>query len=405
MSEIKKITVIGAGVMGHGIAEVCSMAGYQVVMYDIKSEILDSALSKIKWSLDKFVERKKLTEKQRDEIMDRIKTTKNLEEAVKDTDYVLEAVFENVDLKRKVFSELDKAAPKHAILASNTSSIPITILGEATKRPDKVIGSHWFNPPVMQPLIEIIPSEKTSKETIIVSENLARRLGKEPVILKRDLWAFVTTALFEHIMRESCWIVYNGEATPLEVDACARYKLGHPMGPLETIDLGGLDTSHHVEFDVRRKIDSKWIEGPHPDICPLIVDLVKHGKLGMKSGEGFYKYPGPGVYKRVEIPKELAEKVDPARLIASTVSHASYLIRTGVTTRDDLDKMVKLGLGYPKGLFEYADEYGIDNIVNILKLLKQKYGKPWYEPDTLLMQMVEKGCTEIKAKKGFYVHA
>jgi enoyl-CoA hydratase/3-hydroxyacyl-CoA dehydrogenase len=385
-----KIAVIGSGTMGHGIAQICSMAGYEVYLNDVKKEILDTAISKIRWSLDKLVERKKITEKQRDETLSRIKTTVDLKESVRNADFVFESVFEDVDLKKRIFRDLDEYAPSHTILGSNTSTIPITIIGEATNRPGQVIGAHFFNPPVLQPLMEIIPGEKTSKETIIATEQLARKLGKEPVILKRDPWGFVSSALFEHLLRESAWMVYEGEATPAEIDACARYKLGHPMGPLETIDLSGIDISYHTEFGVRRKIDAKWIEGPHVDMCPLIVEYVKQGKLGVKSGEGFYKYPGPGVFKKVEIPRELAEKVDPIRLIASTLNHGAYFVRAGVATRNDLDKIVKLGLGYPKGIFDYIDEYGADKIVNVLKQLKGRYGKPWYEPDPLLIEMAKK---------------
>ncbi len=386
-----KIAVIGSGTMGYGIAQTCSMAGYEVFIYDIKKEALNSAISKIKWSLNKFVEKKKITEQQRDEILNRIKTKMSLKEAVKEVDFVFEAVVEDVDIKRRLFRELDETSPKHTILASNTSTIPITILGGATSRPDKVIGAHWFNPPVLQPLMEIIPGKETGKETIIMTEELAKKLGKVPITLRRDLFAFVSSALYEHLLRESCWIVYNKEATAEEVDACARYKLGHPLGPLGTADFNGLDVSYHVEFNVRRKIETKWIEGLHPEICPLLVEYVKQGKLGVKSGEGFYKYPEPGMLKKVEIPREFAEKVNPIRLIASTISHAAYLVRTGVTTREDLDRIVKLGLGYPKGIFEYADEYGINNIINMLKLLKQKHRKFWYELDPLLIEMAEKG--------------
>lgn len=388
-----KTAVIGAGTMGHSIAQTCGMVGYEVYIYDIKKEALNSAISKIKWSLDKFVEKKKTSEQQRDEILEKITIKTDFKEAVKEADFVFEAVFEDVELKRKIFKELDENTPKHAVLASTTSTIPITILGEATNRPDKVIGTHWFNPPVIQQLIEIIPGKETGKETVNATEELAKKLGKVPVTLKRDLFAFASSALYEHLLRESCWIVYNKEATPEEVDACARYKLGHPVGPLGAADYNGLDISYHIEFDVRKKIEAKWIEGPHPDICPLLVEYVKQGKLGVKTGEGFYKYPEKGAFKKVEISKEMAEKIDPVRLIASTISHAAYLLRTGVTTCDDLDKIVKLGLGYPKGVSEYANEYGIDNILKTLKLLKQKYRRFWYESDSLLIEIVKKAGT------------
>jgi enoyl-CoA hydratase/3-hydroxyacyl-CoA dehydrogenase len=404
MDEIKKIAVIGAGVMGHGIAQVYAMAGYEVIVRDIKQEILEEARKRIEWSLGKMVEKKTITQEQATSTLSRIKFTLDMKEAVKDADYILEAIPERVDLKREVFKEIDELAPEHAIISSNTSTIPATILGDATKRPDRVVNQHWFNPPVLMRIVEIVPGEKTSYTTVLKTYDLLTRIGKEPIILKKDIWGFVGWAP-ETYMAEASWIVFRKEATAEEIDATMRYKLGFPMGPLEVADLAGLDVMVEIgkviEWIKARPEYARFLRGPIVPPSPLYESCAREGKLGMKSGEGYYKYPGPGVYKRVEIPREKAV-LDPLRILVTSINYGAFLIRDGVSIRDDIDKVARLGLGYPRGLFEYADEFGIDKVVEMLRYLKEKYGDPWYEPDPLLVNMVEEGRLGLRTRKGFY---
>jgi len=253
-------------------------------------------------------------------------------------------------------------------------------------------------------IVEIVPGEKTSYTTVLKTYDLLTRIGKEPIILKKDVWGFVGWAP-ETYMAEASWIVYRKEATAEEVDATMRYKLGFPMGPLEVADLAGLDVMVEIgkviEWIKARPEYARFLRGPIVPPSPLCESYVREGKLEMKSGEGYYKYPGPGVYKRVEIPREKAV-LDPMRVLATSINYGAFLIRDCVSTQGDIDKMAKLGLGYPRGLFEYADEFGIDKVVEMLRALKENYGDPWYEPDPLLVSMVEEGRLGLRTRKGFY---
>jgi len=230
-SKVKKIVVIGAGTMGHGIAELSAIAGYDVVMIDISEEILRKALENIRWSLGKLRERGSLKEDV-DTVMSRIKTSLSISESVRDADLVIEAVPENLDLKKRVFAEVDKNAPPHTIIATNTSSLPITEIAEATQRPDKVIGIHFFNPPVLMPLIEIIMGEKTSKETLDIAVEYSKSLGKEIVIVKKDIPGFIVNRLLGRIASQACYMVDRGEADPISIDSALKYKAGLPWGYL-----------------------------------------------------------------------------------------------------------------------------------------------------------------------------
>lgn len=393
VEEIKKIAQIGAGVMGHGIAQVAAMAGYDVALMDVSRAALDQAMKLINTSLSKLVEKKKITEEQKNAVLGKIKPTTDLKEAVKDADYVIEAIFESLPLKKEIFMALDAAAPEHAILASNTSTIPATLLADVTSRPEKVIDMHWFNPPPLMQLIEIMPGEKTSEETINVTVELSKKLGKTPIVLKKDVWGYVTSRMALSFIYEGVWDLERGVAESKEIDAAVRYTLGFPMGPLELADLVGIDVGQETDeiFEELSEAHPKYVEGPMVRAPPTIKEYTDKGWHGMKSGRGFYEYPGPGVYKRVEIPEELKEKYDPTRFISTLVNVAAYLLRTEVSTRDDIDAMMKLGLGYPKGIFQFADELGASKIVETLKDAKEKYGHDWYEPDPLLVEMAEAG--------------
>ncbi|RLG39324.1 MAG: 3-hydroxyacyl-CoA dehydrogenase family protein [Candidatus Alkanophagales archaeon] len=393
VEEIKKIAQIGAGVMGHGIAQVAAMTGYDVALMDISKDALDRAMKLITVSLSKLVKKNKLTEEQKEAVLGKIKPTLDLKEAVQDADYVIEAVFESLDLKKQVFKEMDEIAPEHTILASNTSTIPATILGDATNRPDKVIDMHWFNPAQLMKLIEIMPGEKTSEETLKTTVELSKKLGKVPIVLKKDVWGYVTSRMAISFLYEGAWDLQRGMAEPKEIDAAVRYKLGFPMGPFELADLTGIDIGREMDEIVEElsKTHPAYVEGPVVRGPPIVKEYIEKGWHGMKSGKGFYEYPGPGVYKRVEIPEELKEKYDPTRFISTLVNVAAYLLRMEVSTRDDIDTMMKLGLGYPKGIFQFADEIGVGKVVETLKDAKERYGQNWYEPDPLLVEMAGAG--------------
>jgi enoyl-CoA hydratase/3-hydroxyacyl-CoA dehydrogenase len=392
--EIKKIAVIGAGTMGHGIAELAAIAGYKVSVVDISDEILKNALSKIQWSLSKLHEKGQIKENV-ETILSRISLTTNLIEAVKDADFVIEAIIEKLDEKKRVFSLMDQHAPSHTILATNTSSLPITEIADATKRPDKVVGMHFFNPPVLMPLVEIIRGKDTSDFTVHVTNDLAKKFGKQTVIVNKDIPGFVVNRILARIFNSACNIVMDGKADIIEVDSTARYKLGFPMGIFELADYSGIDIFYYVSQVLIER-------GFKVHGCNLFIEKFKAGEYGVKTGKGFYVYPAPGKFVKPELPKEKSEKLNPLYIIAPAINEASWMLREGIARKEDIDKACKLGLGYPKGLFEYADEFGIDNVVKILEEVKREKGWEEYSPDPLLIQMVNEGRIGVRSGKGFY---
>ena len=412
-SEISVIAVIGGGIMGHGIAQVSALAGCQVRMVDVSEDFLKSGVEKIKWSLGKLAEKKAISESV-ETVANRIATTTNLADAVKDIDYMIEAVPENIDLKMKTFAEADKNAPPDAILATNTSGLSVTMISEATKRPSKVVGMHWMNPPQMMPLIEVINGKHTSDETLKTTVDLCQRLGKQPVVARKDIWFFLAARSEMGWDTEANLMWLRGEAKVEEIDAMARYKLNLPMGPFELADLtGAVDIMKGAYTSIDKILTKNPDFEPDPVrlyILKRVAELIsiprsEEGKSGMKTGEGYYKYPGPGKYARPEISKELAEKVAPIEILASAVNTASRCVTEGVGSIEDTDKCFKLAFGWPKGVFEFADEFGIHNLVNTLREKKARvpdWQKSFYEPDRLLLRMVEDGKIGKIVGQGFY---
>ncbi|MEM0264258.1 MAG: 3-hydroxyacyl-CoA dehydrogenase/enoyl-CoA hydratase family protein, partial [Saccharolobus sp.] len=395
VEDIKKILVVGAGTMGHGIAEVAAISGYQVYLSDISQDILNNALEKIRWSLSKLQERGQIKESI-EAIVSRIKPVVGLDKSVSDADFSIEASPERLDLKRQVFSKLDELLPPHAILATNTSSLPITKIAEATRRPDKVVGMHFFNPPVLMQLVEVMKGEKTSDETAMIVYQLAKRMGKQPIMINKDIPGYIVNRILGGINVAACILVEKKVADYKEVDAVARYKLGFPMGVFELIDYTGIDVAYYVS----KSREELGIKDDIP-ICSLIEEKFKKNELGVKTGKGFYTYPG-NKYVKPDIPKELAEKLNPALILAGAINEAARLLRENVASRDDIDLGVRLGLGFPKGIFQYADELGIDAVIKALDELKNLSGYKSYSADPLLVQMVKENKLGVKTGIGFY---
>jgi enoyl-CoA hydratase/3-hydroxyacyl-CoA dehydrogenase len=391
--KLKKAAVIGSGAMGHGITQLLAMSGIEVTMVDISDEFLQKGMEKIKWSLGKFVEKKRIRQEDADAALSRIKTTTSYEEAAKDIDLAIEAVPENMELKKQVFAKLDSMAPPHAILASNTSTLSITEMGNATKRPEKVAGMHFFNPPQMMALVEVIKGEKTSQETIDTLVELAKKLGKTPVVVKKDVRGFIVNRVLGAVFNEAFWAYHRGEATKEGIDASVKYSGGFPMGWFELADFVGLD----IAYEVGKILYEAYGERFKP--CAEVIEpLVKEKKFGQKTGVGFYDW----TKGRPRIPFNLMEEYDVERSWAVAVNEAAWLIHEGAASPADIDTGMKLGTYWPSGPCEYADRTGIDVIVNKLKELYAKYNMEMYKPCPLLEEYVSKGWLGKKTGRGFY---
>jgi enoyl-CoA hydratase/3-hydroxyacyl-CoA dehydrogenase len=375
VEEIKKIAVMGAGDMGHGIAEVALLAGYKVAMRDIEQRFIDKGFSRIKESLDKLVEKQKVTEENKKAMLANLQTFIDIAESVKDADFVIEAVPEIMDLKRQVFQALDAAAPKHAILASNTSTMSITEIASATKRPKQVVGMHFFNPPVLMKLVEVIKGKKTSKATMQLTYDLALKMNKVPVRVEKDSPGFIYNRVTAPTQILLGLMVERGVATPVEIDAKVK-KAGAPMGQYELMDYIGLDVSYHVARNFSDRL-SRDHEPP-----AWLKAKVDAGELGKKTGKGIYDWSKG----RPEIDLSKAkEDFDPNVFTALQVNEATKLLEEGVVkSPDDIDKAMVNGGGVALGPFQLARQIGYDKLARICAELAQKFGVQVFEPTKTL---------------------
>jgi 3-hydroxybutyryl-CoA dehydrogenase len=283
--DIKVVGVLGAGTMGNGVAQLAAQAGYQVVMRDIEDRFVENGLKAIDKFLTKSVEKGKMTEDQKKGVTSKIKGTTRMED-LKDVDLVIEAVFEDLELKKSLFKQLDELTRPHAILTSNTSSMSITEIAMATKRPEKVAGMHFFNPAPIMRLVEVIRGYDTNDETIRVIMELAKKMGKEPVEVKKDTPGFIVNRLMIPHVVEAIKMLEEGVATVEDIDKAVKLGLNYPMGPFELMDLTGVDIALHVTDYLYRELnkESKWA-------APVTLkSMVRAGKIGKKVGKGWYKY-------------------------------------------------------------------------------------------------------------------
>lgn len=286
MMEIRKVAVLGAGLMGNGIAQVCAQAGYEVKMRDIDQKFIDKGQATIKKNIERSVQKERITQAEADSILGRIHGVLDLKDAVKDADLVIEAIPEIVKLKLDTWKDVEEASPKHTIFASNTSSISITQMAAATKRPEKFIGMHFFNPVPVMGLVEIIKGQATTDETVKIIEDISHKVGKETVLVN-EAPGFAVNRVLLPAMNEAIFAIQEGIATVEDMDLAIKLGLNWPMGPLTLADFVGLDTMLYIaDYFVEEFKDSKY-RAP-----ALLRKMVRAGWTGRKSGKGFYDYSG-----------------------------------------------------------------------------------------------------------------
>ena len=377
--KINQITVLGSGIMGHGIAQISAMAGYNVNLRDIEQSFLDKAMDKIKWSINKLVEKQKITSSEAENILNRIHPVVDLEQSLKSSNLVIEAVPEDLNLKKRVYEDIEKFATDEMIFASNTSTLPISEISSFTSRPDKFIGLHFFNPPQLMPLVEIIPGLKTEQQVTELAINLVKEVKKTPIVCKKDVPGFIVNRIFIPLVHEAAYCLDRSNASMVEVDSASKYKMALPMGIFELADYTGMDVIHKATSEMYSR--DKKVIFPHP----RIQELYENKELGQKTGKGFYQYQGDN-YERVQLTEEAAKKYDPIPLVAVAVNNASWLISNEVCNREELEKALKLGMGLKRELFATAETVGIDNIISTLKNLETNYGM-FYAPDEYLLSI------------------
>ena len=379
MTEINKITVLGSGIMGHGIAQISAMAGFEVTLRDVDTKFLDSAMSKIKWSLDKLVEKQKITQADSEAIYSRIHPVVDLKQALSGADLLIEAVPEDMDLKKKVYLDVDKHSDSKTIYASNTSTLPISEISSLTNRSTRFIGLHFFNPPQLMKLVEVIPGVTTDQQIVKVGMDFVKRVGKEPVLCSKDVPGFIVNRIFIPLIHEAAYCLDRDGPSMTQLDSAVKFRLSFPMGIFELADYTGLDVIHKATSEMFSR--DKKVIFPHP----RIKELFEQGKYGKKSGSGFYSYSGEQ-YERVSLSEEDSNAYDPIKLLAVALNNAAWLITNKVCTLEDLEIALKLGMGLRNPLFRTGEQFGIKRVVDTLQDLHAKYGD-FYKPDNYLLSL------------------
>lgn len=379
MTEINKITVLGSGIMGHGIAQISAMAGFEVTLRDVATKFLDSAMSKIKWSLDKLVEKQKITQADSEAIYSRIHPVVDLKQALSGADLLIEAVPEDLELKKKVYLDVDKHSDSKTIYASNTSTLPISEISSLTNRSTRFIGLHFFNPPQIMKLVEVIPGVTTDQQIVKVGMDFVKRVGKEPVLCNKDVPGFIVNRIFIPLIHEAAYCLDRDGPSMTQLDSAVKFRLSFPMGIFELADYTGLDVIHKATSEMFSR--DKKVIFPHP----RLKELFEQGKYGKKSGSGFYSYSGEQ-YERVSLTEEDSNAYDPIKLLAVALNNAAWLITNKVCTLEDLEIALKLGMGLRNPLFRTGEQFGIKRVVDTLQDLHAKYGD-FYKPDNYLLSL------------------
>ena len=398
---IYKAAVIGAGAMGSEIAQTISFGGIPVFLKDVEDQFLQTGLTRARQIYERRLEKGKMTREDVEAKMSLIHPTKTYDD-LREVDIVIEAVIEDIEVKKNVFEELDKICPPHTILASNTSSLSISELGASTKRPNKVAGMHFFYPAHIMKLVEVIPGLETSEETVVDVIAFSESLRKLPIRVK-ECAGFLVNRLLMPYLNEAAYSLQEGSATVQEIDR-AMVDFGFPMGPFTLVDTVGLDVCHSVvkillgDYGIRMRPAEIW------------EPLYTMGRYGMKRKKGFYTYG-----EKIEIDTELISLIQTfsrrssqtfsrERLLLPMMNEAALCLQEGISSATDIDLAMVAGLGFPQekgGILHYADHVGIDTVVHQLEEWHRQLGERFW-PAPLLRRMVKANHLGFKTKKGFF---
>ena len=381
LEDVTQIAVLGAGNMGHGIAEVAALAGYSVTMRDVEREYVEAGYESIEWSLERLEERGDLDEGAVESTLDRIDPVVDLEAAVEEADVIVEAVPEQRSIKADVYASTLEHAPDGAILVSNTSSLSITDLASVTDRPDRFCGMHFFNPPVRMPLVEVIAGADTAPETLDLVTALAEDLGKEPVRVRKDSPGFIVNRVLVPFVNEAAWLLDAAAASVETVDATVTTALDLPMGAFELADQIGVDVVLHVLEHLHETLGEAY----RP--APALLEKADAGTLGKKTGTGFYDYDADGAAYASATPDDAVRQ----RLLAVAANETAGLIGDDVADAAAIDRAMRLGAGFTTGPAALADAEGLGTLVAVLDALSAETGAARYEATDALREAAAAG--------------
>ncbi|MBD3406361.1 MAG: hypothetical protein GF411_09645 [Candidatus Lokiarchaeota archaeon] len=372
--DVKKITVIGAGLMGSGIAYVSAWNGYEVTLVDINQDALDAGMERIRTDVMTGIDKGKIGLSAAQELMGRLNGTTDMEAAVKEADLVIEAIFENMEVKKKVFGTVDKAAPEHTILATNTSSLSIDELASATDRPEKFIGMHYFSPVAAMKLIEVVIGEKTSDDTIETAMAVGEKQEKIPIKAKNSP-GFIVNRILMPVLREAIILYEKDVATKEEIDTAMTSIAKFPAGPFALGDFVGLDIAYNAMSTLYRELGDCF---KPPETLKKLVD---DGHIGTKAKRGFYEYGGKP--EEPEPPKGVDADWLVTRITIPVIREAMLLVDEGIAEKDDIDQAMKLGASFPIGPFKMAEKMGMDTVKAEMEKLHEEHGECYSIPKML----------------------
>ena len=378
---VNLIGIVGAGAMGAGIAQIASQAGQDVVLFDLSKEALTTSATKLQKVMNRLIEKGRVTSDEAIAIQERIVRTTNVTD-LKDCDLIIEAVVEDLEVKKRVFKSIEEIAHKEAVIASNTSSLSITSLASFCAHPERVVGLHFFNPAPLMPLVEIIPALQTNRDLPQQLTELMRKWGKSPVIAK-DTPGFIVNRVARPFYGEALRILDEGIADVSSIDKAMRQS-GFRMGPFQLMDLIG----HDVNYSVTESVFKSFYYDPRymPSLTQL--KLVEAGWLGRKSGRGFYNYDEEN-FETVDSGKldsKIQEEIS-ERIISMLINEASDAVYLGIASAEDVDTAMLKGVNYPKGLLVWAEEMGLQKVVRIIDALRDTYGETRYRCSPLLRKL------------------